>query len=45
MLAARPGRVREIVTVTLPEPRRLEIRDTGEFGALAGRLRRILETC
>jgi NitT/TauT family transport system ATP-binding protein len=45
MLAARPGRVREIVPVDLPEPRQLAIRDTAEFGALAGRLRRILETC
>jgi NitT/TauT family transport system ATP-binding protein len=45
MLAARPGRVREIVTVDLPEPRQLSMRDTAEFGALAGRLRRILETC
>jgi NitT/TauT family transport system ATP-binding protein len=45
MLAARPGRVREIVPVDLPEPRHLAIRDTAEFGALAGRLRRILETC
>jgi NitT/TauT family transport system ATP-binding protein len=45
MLAARPGRVREIVPIDLPEPRQLAIRDTAEFGALAGRLRRILETC
>jgi NitT/TauT family transport system ATP-binding protein len=45
MLAARPGRVCEIVTVDLPEPRQLAIRDTAAFGALAGRLRRILETC
>jgi NitT/TauT family transport system ATP-binding protein len=45
MLAARPGRVREIVPIDLPEPRHLAIRDTAEFGALAGRLRRILETC
>jgi NitT/TauT family transport system ATP-binding protein len=45
MLAARPGRVREIVPIDLPEPRHLALRDTAEFGALAGRLRRILETC
>ncbi|HUN40232.1 MAG TPA: ABC transporter ATP-binding protein [Acetobacteraceae bacterium] len=45
MLAANPGRVREIVPIELPEPRHLSIRDTAEFGALAGRLRTILETC
>jgi NitT/TauT family transport system ATP-binding protein len=45
MLAARPGRVREIVPVDLPEPRQLAIRDTAEFGALAGRLRAVLGTC
>jgi NitT/TauT family transport system ATP-binding protein len=45
MLAAYPGRVRDIVPIDLPEPRHLGIRDTAEFGALAGRLRAILETC
>ncbi len=45
VLAANPGRVREIVPVDLPEPRRLAIRDTAGFGALAGRLRAVLETC
>ena len=45
VLAARPGRVREIVKVDLPEPRTLAMRDTADFAALAGRLRRILETC
>ena len=45
MLAAHPGRVREIVPVDLPEPRHLSVRDTAEFGALAGRLRAVLETC
>ena len=45
MMAARPGRVREIVPVDLPEPRELAMRDTGDFAALTGRLRRILETC
>ena len=45
MLAANPGRVREIVPIELPDPRHLSIRDTAEFGALAGRLRAILETC
>ncbi len=45
MLAARPGRVREIIPVDLPEPRHLAIRDTAMFGALAARLRAVLETC
>jgi NitT/TauT family transport system ATP-binding protein len=45
LLAARPGRVREQVPVTLPMPRRLTQRETPEFAALAGHLRRVLETC
>jgi NitT/TauT family transport system ATP-binding protein len=45
LLAARPGRVRELVQVTLPTPRRLAMRETPEFVALAGHLRRVLETC
>jgi NitT/TauT family transport system ATP-binding protein len=45
LLAARPGRVRETVPVTLPMPRRLAQRETPEFTALAGHLRRVLETC
>jgi NitT/TauT family transport system ATP-binding protein len=45
MLAARPGRVRELVPIDLPEPRHLKMRDTAVFGALTGRLRAVLETC
>jgi NitT/TauT family transport system ATP-binding protein len=45
LLAARPGRVRETVPVTLPMPRRLAQRETPEFVSLAGHLRRVLETC
>src|SRR6478672_13281692 len=45
VLAANPGRVREIVPVALPDDRRLAIRETVEFAQLAGRLRRVLETC
>ena len=45
LLAARPGRVREQVPVTLPMPRRLAQRETPEFVSLAGHLRRVLETC
>ena len=45
LLAARPGRVREQVPITLPMPRRLAQRETPEFVSLAGHLRRVLETC
>ena len=45
MLAANPGRVREIVPVRLPEDRTLDIRETVEFVELAAYLRRVLETC
>ncbi|MBI1779180.1 MAG: ABC transporter ATP-binding protein [Proteobacteria bacterium] len=45
LLAARPGRVRELVAVELPSPRRLPVRETDEFVRLVGHLRRVLETC
>jgi NitT/TauT family transport system ATP-binding protein len=45
MLASKPGRVRELVPVDFPLPRRLALRDTAEFVKLAARLRGILETC
>jgi NitT/TauT family transport system ATP-binding protein len=45
MLAANPGRVREIVPVDLPEDRTLAIRETSEFVELTAYLRRVLETC
>jgi len=45
MLAANPGRVRELVPVTLPEERTLAVRETVEFVQLAAYLRRVLETC
>jgi NitT/TauT family transport system ATP-binding protein len=45
MLAARPGRVREIVTIDLPEPRLLSMRETPGFTAQAAHLRAVLETC
>jgi NitT/TauT family transport system ATP-binding protein len=45
LLAARPGRVRELVPVRLASPRRLAIRDTAEFVEQAACLRRVLETC
>jgi NitT/TauT family transport system ATP-binding protein len=45
MLAANPGRVREIVPVRLPETRTLDVRETADFVALAAYLRRVLENC
>jgi len=45
MLAANPGRVREIVPVDLPEDRTLAVRETPEFVQLTAHLRRVLESC
>jgi NitT/TauT family transport system ATP-binding protein len=45
MLAARPGRVRAIVPIVLPEPRRLGQRELPAFTAQAAHLREVLETC
>jgi NitT/TauT family transport system ATP-binding protein len=45
MLAANPGRVREIVPVDLPDDRTLAARETPEFVRLTAHLRRVLETC
>jgi NitT/TauT family transport system ATP-binding protein len=45
MLAANPGRVREIVPVELPDDRTLAVRETPEFVRLTAHLRRVLETC
>jgi NitT/TauT family transport system ATP-binding protein len=45
LMAARPGRVREIVPVPLPSPRHLGQRETTQFVELAAHLRRVLETC
>jgi NitT/TauT family transport system ATP-binding protein len=45
LMAARPGRVREIVSVPLPNPRRIGMRETVQFVELAAHLRRVLEAC
>ncbi len=45
MLAANPGRVREIVPNEFPQPRRLALRESAEFVRQVARLRRVLETC
>jgi NitT/TauT family transport system ATP-binding protein len=45
VMAAEPGRVREIVAVNLPGERNLAIRESTEFVQLTAHLRRVLETC
>ena len=45
LMAARPGRVREVVDVPLPTPRGVEQRETPQFVELTAHLRRVLETC
>ena len=45
VLAANPGRVREIVPVELPEDRTLDVRETPAFVELTAHLRRELEAC
>jgi NitT/TauT family transport system ATP-binding protein len=45
LMAARPGRVRELVCVPLSNPRAIEQRETPEFVEIAAHLRRVLETC
>ncbi len=45
MLAANPGRVREVVPIDLPEPRLLTMRETPCFTAQAAHLRAVLESC
>jgi NitT/TauT family transport system ATP-binding protein len=45
LMAARPGRVREVVSVPLSNPRRISQRDTTQFVELAAHLRTVLETC
>jgi NitT/TauT family transport system ATP-binding protein len=42
VLAANPGRVREIVTTDLPPDRGLDVRETDRFVKLAARLRLLL---
>jgi NitT/TauT family transport system ATP-binding protein len=45
MLAAHPGRVREMVETDLPPERELSLRETSGFVRRAAELRGILETC
>lgn len=43
VLAAHPGRVKEVVPVSLPSPRRIKMRETAPFMQLAAILRSMLE--
>jgi len=45
VLAAGPGRVREVVDIDLPQPRELAMRDSPAFGRVAGHLRAVLASC
>ena len=45
VLAARPGRVLDIATIDLPEPRRLAARESEPFVRQAAMLRALLEQC
>ena len=45
VLAANPGRVREIMPIRLDAPRKLSARETPEFMRQAAHLRAVLETC
>ena len=45
VMSAHPGRVREIVPIDVPEPRRLAVRESPRFVAIAAHLRALLETC
>jgi len=44
VMTPRPGRVEDIVTIDLPRPRRLAIRDSSEFGAYTRRITSIFES-
>jgi len=45
VLSSNPGRVREQLTINLPNPRELRSRDEPEFVRFTSQLRSILETC
>ncbi|HLY90832.1 MAG TPA: ABC transporter ATP-binding protein [Acetobacteraceae bacterium] len=45
MMAAHPGRVREVVSIQLPEPRNVSMRETTGFIEQAAHLRAVLENC
>ncbi len=42
VMSPRPGRIKEVIEVSLPYPRNLELKDEPRFGQLTGRLRQLL---
>ena len=45
MLKANPGRVKDVVEIDLPLPRKVALREAPEFNAYCGQLRKLLEEC
>jgi NitT/TauT family transport system ATP-binding protein len=43
VMSARPASVAEDITIDLPRPRTLEMRDTPEFNAYTGRIRKLFK--
>jgi NitT/TauT family transport system ATP-binding protein len=43
VMGTDPGRIVEIVTIDLPRPRTLDMRETPEFGLYAKRIRHIFQ--
>jgi NitT/TauT family transport system ATP-binding protein len=41
VFSPRPGRIADIIEVDLPRPRRLAVRETAQFGAYTGRIRKL----
>jgi NitT/TauT family transport system ATP-binding protein len=44
VMSPRPGRIEEIITIDLPHPRHLTVRETPKFAELVGRIIRIFES-
>jgi NitT/TauT family transport system ATP-binding protein len=40
VMTPRPGRISDIISIDLPRPRTLDCRDTPEFAAFAGHIRK-----
>jgi NitT/TauT family transport system ATP-binding protein len=40
-MSPRPGRIAELMTIALPRPRGLDMRETAEFGTYARHIREI----